>query len=128
MITVPNNFPKYTNQPYRIAFVGEAPGEDEVREGRPFVGFSGRLLWEEASKAGIVRDACFIGNICQHHPPKNKLTAFSWTGPEITGGIAQLEHDLKIYEPHLVVLLGNAPLKWAGKVSKLAGITLWRGS
>src|SRR5438309_10043167 len=122
---VPNEFPRYNNQPYRIAFVGEAPGADEEYQGRPFVGYSGRLLWAEAAKVGIVRDACFVGNVCQVRPPQNKIELLPWNGPEIQSGIAQLEDHLKKFTPNLVVLLGNSPLKWTTGDS---GITVWRGS
>lgn len=122
---VPNEFPKLTNQPYKIAFIGEAPGESEERQGRPFVGPSGVLLWAVASKHGIVRDACFVGNVCQQRPPGNKIDSFAWDGPEIQMGLAQLKDDLCNFSPNLIVLLGNAPLKaFAGE----SGITLWRGS
>ena len=125
-IIVRNEFPKYHNQPYKIAFIGESPGEKEEFEGRPFVGYSGNLLWGEASKVGILRDACFVGNICQVRPPMNRIEAFSWTGPEITQGIKQLEEDLAQFNPKLCILLGNAPLRWA--MGERGGITMWRGS
>jgi uracil-DNA glycosylase family 4 len=122
---VPNNFPRYSNQAYRIAFIGEAPGADEEYEGRPFVGYSGRLLWAEAAKVGILRDACFVGNVCQIRPPGNKIEAFDWKGNEIQSGLHQLFLDLQQFKPNLCVLLGNSPLRaFTGE----SGITNWRGS
>ena len=125
MKTVLNNFPRYINQNYRIAFIGEAPGADEEYEGRPFVGYSGRLLWAEAAKVGILRDACFVGNVCQVRPPNNKIEAFDWNGVEIQSGLHQLSQDLLQFKPNLCVLLGNSPLRaFTGET----GITNWRGS
>ena len=107
---VPNVHPIITNVPYRIAIVGEAPGTDEVAQGIPFVGASGRELDKYLSKVGILRDACFIGNVCQQQPPGNKLAYFSWDGPEIQNGLAQLKHDLSIFSPFLVWCLGGTAL------------------
>jgi DNA polymerase len=122
---VPNNFPRYANQAYRIAIIGEAPGADEEYEGRPFVGYSGRLLWAEAAKVGILRDACFVGNVCQIRPPGNKIEAFNWNGEEIQNGLKQLHTDLVQFKPNLCLLLGNTPLRaFTGET----GITNWRGS
>src|SRR5258706_6000729 len=100
MKLVPNQFPKYVNQPYKIAIIGEAPDEDEEYYGIPFVGYSGKLLWAEASKVGIIRDACFVGNVCQLRPKANKIETFSWSGDEIQSGIKQLEADLATFKPN----------------------------
>ncbi len=104
---VPNQFPSLTSYSYRIAFVGEAPGSDETAMGRPFVGISGRLLTDLMSRASIVREACFIGNVCQVQPPANDLSKFDWNGPEIQSGIQQLITDFQTFRPHLVVCLGS---------------------
>src|SRR5437899_6318484 len=79
--TVSNVQPKIKNVPYRLAIVGEAPGADEISEGVPFVGWSGRALDGFLSRFGILRDACFIGNICQQRPAGNKIATFDWDGP-----------------------------------------------
>lgn len=122
---VPNELPTIHNQPYRIAFIGEAPGAEEDACGKPFSGTSGRLLWGVASRYGIVRDACFVGNVCQIRPPGNHIEVFSWTGDEIQSGLAQLWTDLAKFRPNLCVLLGNTPLRaFTGE----QGITSWRGS
>ena len=99
---------------YRIAFVGEAPGSDESLVGQPFVGMAGRLLRGLLAKSDINPNACFYGNICQHQPPAGKdSSAFAPSGPEFTSGLAALTTDLASFDPHLVVLLGNAPLRIA---------------
>src|SRR5437016_2659404 len=84
---VPNVQPKIDGTPYRIAIVGEAPGADEVIEGVPFVGWSGKTLDKLLSNAGILRDACFIGNVCQQRPAGNKIANFNWDGPGIQNGL-----------------------------------------
>lgn len=99
---------------YRIAIVGEAPGEDEETTGIPFMGQSGRLLNSLLMHTGINRDACFVGNVCQHRPPGNHISAFSWDGQEIQQGLYALSNDLSVFKPNIVVLLGNTPLKAFG--------------
>lgn len=122
---VPNVQPFAEPTPYRIAIIGEAPGEDEENHGFPFVGRSGQHLDRELKSVGIDRHRCFIGNICQVRPPKNKIELFPWDGEEIQNGLKQLEHDLSTFSPNLCLLLGNTPLHAALGKGK---ITEWRGS
>ena len=55
-----------------VMFVGEAPGGDEDRQGRPFVGPAGRLLTEQLKKIGIDRGNVFITNVVKCRPPGNR--------------------------------------------------------
>jgi len=57
----------------RIALIGEAPGETEHRMQRPFVGRSGQLLTKLLDRVGIERQACYIDNVFQEHPPGNNI-------------------------------------------------------
>lgn len=123
--SVLNKFPLLSNFPYRIAIIGEAPGKDEVDRGEPFVGMSGRLLNNLLSRCNIVRDACFIGNICQLRPPNNDITCFKRDGEEIQTGLKQLTSDLKTFNPNVCLLLGKTAL-WAAKNDDAIGD--WRGS
>jgi DNA polymerase len=112
-------------QPYRIAVIGDAPGRDEEIQGKPFVGMAGKMLNNLLQHAGIVRAACFVGNICQHRPPNNDIKRFALDGPEIQSGVAQLSKDLEAYNPHICLLLGNTPLRFA---KDNASVGDWRGS
>lgn len=122
---VPNVFPTITSQPYRIAIIGEAPGADEIREGLPFVGYSGRFLNDKLGRAGILRAACYIGNVCQHRPPGNDITKFDPKGPEFDYGIQTLEQDLEKFQPNLCILLGKTALLAARGVPNIKD---WRGT
>lgn len=132
---VPNLFPKL-DAPYRIAVIGESPGKDEVATGQPFVGMSGRFLMALLSRAGLSRDALYIGNVCQHQPPNNDIASFRWDGHEIQSGLAQLTQDLRAFKPNICLLLGRIALKAAKDLSThpLTGkcfthsIDDWRGS
>lgn len=111
--TVPNIHPRISNVPYRLAIIGETPGKDEIEQGRPFVGFSGRELDRFLSRFGILRDACFVGNVCQHRPSYNRIASFDWNGPEIQSGITKLQNDLSTFNPNVVLLLGGSALHLA---------------
>lgn len=106
---VPNKFPSIPS-PRRIALIGEAPGKDEEASGTPFIGASGRFLNALLSKANIVRETCFVGNVCQVRPPDNDVAAFDWGGDEIQSGLAQLKLDLDKFKPNLIVCLGATAL------------------
>lgn len=122
---VPNLFPLIKSQPYRIAIIGDAPGEDELHQREPFVGSSGRFLNMWLSRTGIVRTACFLGNICQVRPPKNDIKSFAFDGSEIQDGLAQLKKDLDTFQPNICLLLGRAALYSA---MGTYAISDWRGS
>lgn len=123
---VPNQFPIAEPTPYRIAIVGESPGEDEENHGIPFVGKSGQFLNHILRDVGIDRNRCFVGNICQVRPPGNEINRFPWDGEEIQTGISKLTNDLTTFSPHITVLLGGTPLRAAKGLGPK--ITKWRGS
>jgi uracil-DNA glycosylase family 4 len=133
---VPNLFPRLTSASgIRIALIGEAPEEAEVYNQTPFSplptptnpksGASGRLLNDKLSQVGIIRDACFVGNICQHRPPSNDIKAFKFDGPEIQSGLNQLSSDLSQFSPNICVLMGRTALLAAKGVTDIGN---WRGS
>jgi len=70
---VPSSLPTIHDQPYRIALVGEAPADEEMLSGRPFVGSAGRELSSQLALAGILRGACYVGNVFGMQLPDNKL-------------------------------------------------------
>ncbi len=100
----------------RVVLIGEAPGKDEVLEGRPFVGKAGGILNEFMEGAGIVRKELFITNAIKfrlaregkggrglaNRPAKTK---------EILQSAAYLYRELQIIEPDFIVTLGNVPLR-----------------
>ena len=55
-----------------LMFVGEAPGEQEDREGIPFVGRAGRLLTSLIEEIGLDRDSVYIANVVKCRPPNNR--------------------------------------------------------
>lgn len=55
-----------------VFFVGESPGEEEDRQGRPFVGRAGRFLDELLKAGGLRREEVFITSVLKSHPPRNR--------------------------------------------------------
>ena len=60
------------NHHARIMFVGEAPGLNEAKTGRPFCGAAGRILDELLDSAKIKREEVYIANILKDRPPQNR--------------------------------------------------------
>lgn len=92
-----------------IVFVGEAPGEQEDREGRPFVGPAGRLLDRILEEAGLARDAVWITNAVKCRPVlfegdrmRNRPPKVS----EIRAWSACLAEELRLIAPRMLVGLG----------------------
>ena len=87
----------------RLVFVGEAPGADEDREGRPFVGESGKKLDEIITAMGYSRDQVYIANILKARPPGNR----SPLPDEIADHAPFLVEQLHIIQPKVIVALGK---------------------
>lgn len=82
--------------------MGEAPGLQEVRDGRPFVGRAGQVLAAALAKVGIPEEQCFYTNVCACRPPENRKP----TAEEIGYCWPRLEAELKAIKPDFVVALG----------------------
>jgi DNA polymerase len=117
--------------------VGESPGANEWKTGRPFVGYSGELLNETLRSCGLHRKDIYITNVIKDHLPpagrsertrKEKELFFfkKGTPSEIYfQGIMQVKAELEEIKPNVVVPMGNYAL-WA--VMQHMAITKWRGS
>jgi DNA polymerase len=92
----------------RLAVVGEAPGADEDRAGRPFVGRAGRLLDDLLAGAGLDRSAVAVLNVLQCRPPGNRPPASA----EVARCRGWLDRKLALVEPELVVALGLTAAGW----------------
>jgi uracil-DNA glycosylase len=87
----------------RVVFVGEAPGADEDRQGRPFVGRSGQLLRRTIVKVGWSEADVFIGNVLKCRPPGNRDPLPT----EIEACSHYLEAQLVLLKPKVIVTLGR---------------------
>ena len=95
------------NPEARIVFIGEAPGAEEDRQGRPFVGPSGRLLDRMLASIELDRTKVFISNTVFWRPPGNRNP----TTTEMTICTPFVERLLELIDPHILVPLGGAAAK-----------------
>ena len=107
--------------------VGEAPGRDEDREGRPFVGRAGQLLDRMYAAIGLSRtapapeDAIYITNVLPWRPPQNRTPEAA----EIAMCLPFLERHVALADPDILVLMGNTPCQ---ALLGRTGITSMRGT
>ena len=116
----------------KIMFVGEAPGEDEVRKGEPFVGRSGQLLTQKMHEAGILRQLCYITNVVKERPHRNNIEPFiNLRKKHVITSLAYdkyeevLKLEIETVKPNIVVAVGEVALY---ALTRKRGITKWRGS
>jgi uracil-DNA glycosylase len=93
----------------KVVFVGEQPGDQEDKQGRPFVGPAGRVLDEGLELAGIDRSATYVTNAVKHFKwtarGKRRIHAKpSWS--EIAACHPWLEAELGVIHPEVLVCLG----------------------
>lgn len=111
-----------------LMFVGEAPGEQEDKQGIPFVGASGKLFDKFLTAADISHDDIYIANILKCRPPKNRdpLPA------EEDACIDYLRAQVKLIKPKMIVCLGRIAamrlIKPDFKITQEHGIFFSRGS
>lgn len=92
----------------KLFFIGEAPGEQEDIEKKPFVGRAGKLLNQAMEKAGFHRDEIFITNIVKCRPPNNRTPL----PEEITPATKDLlSKEVTIIAPHVICTLGATAAK-----------------
>jgi DNA polymerase len=104
-----------------VVFVGEAPGEEEDRQKKPFVGRAGRYLNEKLQEVGLRREDVYITNVVKSRPPGNRKP----TKDEMMGCLPYLRKEIEIIKPKLIVCLGSTALE--GLLGKNLPITRHRG-
>ena len=91
------------NPKARLMLIGEAPGEDEDRQGLPFVGKSGKLLDQMLKCIGLDRDSVYITNILPWRPPGNRKP----NPNEIQACLPFVERHIELIAPEGLMLLGG---------------------
>ena len=86
-----------------IMFVGEAPGRNEAKTGRPFCGAAGKVLDELLNHIKIERQTIYITNIVKDRPPENRDP----TAEEIRVYGPFLDEQIEIIQPKVIVSLGR---------------------
>lgn len=103
----------------RIMLVGEAPGEQETLQRRPFVGKAGKNLDEFLALAGLERGALYVTNAVKFRPTKRSAAARTVnrapTAEEVKLFLPWLQREIALVGPEVVVTLGNVPLRALGE-------------
>ena len=116
-----------TTENCRCVIIGEAPGETEDEQGRPFVGDSGKLLRKILNDCRIPREKVYITNVLKCRPPHNRDPET----PEMDACEEHLEAQLLLLQPDIVVTVGRISTQWLLKstqtISNIRGKWLdWR--
>jgi DNA polymerase len=97
-----------------VMFVGEQPGDQEDRQGRPFVGPAGRELDRALEAVGIARDDVYITNVVKHFKFEERGRRRIHQTPkrfEIDACRPWLDEELRVVDPSALVLLGATAAK-----------------
>jgi len=92
----------------KIMFIGEAPGKNEAKTGRPFCGAAGRMLDEMLASVGIKREDVYITNIVKDRPPENRdplPEEIALYGPF-------LQRQIDIIQPQIIATLGRYSMRY----------------
>ncbi len=117
-----NTVPGEGNIGAEVMFIGEAPGADEDKQGRPFVGKAGKLLDKALNALGFFRDKNFyICNICKCRPENNRTPAED----EAEACLPYLRSQVAIIRPKIIVCLGATSAKYI--IDRQTRITSIRG-
>ena len=86
-----------------LLFIGEGPGFQEDRQGRPFVGPAGGFLEQLLQSIGMTRDQVYIANMVKCRPPDNRDPSLG----EIAACSKYLDRQIQLIDPRLIVTLGR---------------------
>ena len=116
------------NQNARLMFVGEAPGEQEDKQGIPFVGAAGKLLDKYLDAVEILRDEVYIATILKCRPPHNRDPL----PEEGDACIGFLREQVKLIRPEIIVCLGRISamrlIKPDFKITREHGVIVKKGA
>ncbi|MDQ1017219.1 uracil-DNA glycosylase family protein [Streptomyces afghaniensis] len=121
------------NKDARVMLVGEQPGDQEDRQGKPFVGPAGRLLDRALEEAGIDPSEAYVTNAVKHFKftqaePRKRRIHKAPSLREMTACGPWLAAELAVVEPELIVVLGatagKALLGSSFRVTQVRGTVL----
>ena len=90
----------------KVMIIGEGPGANEDKEGKPFVGRAGKLLNKMLEAIQLNRNKVYITNVVNFRPPENRKP----TEDEITRYLPYLKSHIEIIKPKILFLLGSTAL------------------
>ena len=99
----------------RVMMIGEAPGEQESLQGRPFVGKAGKNLDAFLLEAGMDRGELYVTNTVKFRPTKRSAAGRVVNRPptqeEVRLSLPWLRREIELVDPVCVITLGNVPLR-----------------
>jgi len=104
----------------KVLLIGEAPGAEETRQGRPFVGKAGRQLDELFCLFGITRENAYITNVVKYRPVVRSPRSVRNRTPvpsEVDASLPLLQKEIELIRPDFLCTLGNTPLKAVYRLS-----------
>ena len=101
-----------------IIFVGEAPGRNEDKEGKPFVGSAGKLLDEMLKEISLTRKDVYVSNVVKYRPPNNREPSEK----EKDDCRVWLNAELLFIKPKVIVTLGSHALDRFVKGAKISAV------
>ncbi|SEG15088.1 DNA polymerase [Caloramator fervidus] len=111
----------------KVMFIGEGPGEEEDKTGRPFVGKAGQLLTKMIEAIGLKREEVYIANIVKCRPPNNRVPF----DDEAYACLPYLRKQVALIRPKIIVCLGATASKYIIdkdiKITKDRGIWIKKG-
>lgn len=109
------------NPKARLMLIGEGPGADEDKLGRPFAGKAGELLNKILAAVDISREEVYITNVVKCHPPENRTPQKE----ETAACLPYLQEQIQIISPQIIVALGavatQALLGPEARITKMRG-------
>jgi uracil-DNA glycosylase family 4 len=99
----------------KLMLVGQNPGAEEDKTGKPFIGRAGKYLNKVLTKNSIHREEVFVTNIVKHLSPENRKPL----PDEIEACVPYLKAQIKTVKPNIVVLMG----KVAWQAPRVEGVT-----
>lgn len=90
-------------KPCDLMLIGEAPGANEDKQGKPFVGASGKLLDEALERAELSRDSVYITNAYKLRPPNNRDPSER----ELSDHLGYLRKEFREVQPKRILVLGR---------------------
>ena len=109
------------NPSSKIMLIGEAPGAEEDKLGKPFVGAAGQLLNKMLAAINLDRNSVYITNIVPWRPPNNRAP----NTEEILQCLPFIQKHIEIIQPSILILLGGTATK--AMLTTTQGITKLRG-
>lgn len=113
--------PGHGNPHAALVIIGEAPGADEDRKGKPFVGRAGRLLTDILAAINIAREDVYITNILKSRPPRNRNPEPA----EMAAHLPILYRQLALIRPRILLCLGR--IAGTGLLNMRASLGSMRG-